>query len=231
MAKYGCSTKLSWSLFFSWMLLLLLGRIVTDVLLFGQSMDIPDRLAQHPLKQNVFLISDVSVRRRKTSTQKAPLQPQWSNTSADLGESACESDDLFQYDKAFVSGPTDQDSMRESVQNAKDCCKLCELRELCTHWTFEASMARCVTTNASPHPIQTIETIDAVSARASLNKYIARRLVPALQPPEHRGQIKCAYDKDDRPFLDDSYNKSAQASGENSSLTDGHISSGDLLQP
>jgi hypothetical protein len=233
MTKHGCTSRFSWTLFLSWMLLLVLGRIVTDVLLFGQERDIPIRFHPQPLKGNELVSINSSFRRIEALIKKVPRQAKWSNIATDLDESPCETDDLFQYGMAFIPGPVDQDSisLRESVPNAKDCCRLCELSERCTHWTFEVSKARCSISNASPHPISTIDLQGAVSARASLNKYIARRHVSSIPRPEHSEPLNCAFDEDDRPFLDDSYNKSAKTMGENTSQIDGHESLGALLHP
>ena len=228
--KYGCTTKLSWALFLSWILVMLLVRIVTDVLMFGENKDIPIRIPPQPLKGIEFRTTDDSSRSRRVSSQKVSRQLE-SSLSADSDESACETDDVFQYDIAFAPGPTDEDTMLKSVQNAQnaqDCRRLCELRDQCTHWTFEASKARCVFANESLHPIDTIYRQGAGSVRVALDKYIARRLAFSIPLPEFRDPLNCAFDERDKPFLDDSFNKSAETRGENSSLTDGRTSSGSL---
>ncbi len=151
----------------------MLGRIV---LLFGKDKHRPPQ----PLKGNKFLTTDDSFRRKTTLTQEVPRQCEWSNISTDLDEAACRTDDIFQYDVAFSHGPADQDAIREPAKNAQDCCRLCELRAGCTHWTFEASNARCIITNASQQPIDTKDLPGAISARVALNKYIERRNISSI---------------------------------------------------
>ncbi len=225
--QHGRTAKqMYWVFFFNSMVLLMLGRLVVEVVLFRHSQDILVQSSPQLMKEKLRLNINIS-ERETTVLVEAPTRPKWLDISPDSDDLICETDDTFQFEIAFTAGPSNQYSIAGSVQNANACCKQCELREKCTHWTFEVSNGNCVTTDSSPNPVNAIDRQGAISARVSLDKYIERRHPSSIPTPAHGWvQPDCAFDEADRPFLDDSYNKSTKTRGIHVSPSGGGVSAG-----